>query len=92
MLIRKLYLYIGSELQEEHAYKLYTCFILLIFFFPPGPVRCKEQYQDGPGSPGPKPQWCRQCKVVVLGNGVRKPTKDQQSKAQVGAYHLSLGV
>ncbi|KAI4898222.1 hypothetical protein NFI96_005840, partial [Prochilodus magdalenae] len=47
----------------------------------------REQYQEGPGSPGPKPQWCRQCKVVVLGNGVKKPTKDQQSKAQDS--HLS---
>ncbi|XP_072544552.1 histone-lysine N-methyltransferase 2C isoform X3 [Salminus brasiliensis] len=46
------------------------------------PIGGREQYQDGPGSPGPKPQWCRQCKVVVLGNGVRKPAKDQQSKAQ----------
>ncbi|CDQ63290.1 unnamed protein product [Oncorhynchus mykiss] len=25
---------------------------------------------------GPKPQWCCHCKVVVLGNGVRKSTKD----------------
>ncbi|XP_036452981.1 histone-lysine N-methyltransferase 2C isoform X2 [Colossoma macropomum] len=46
------------------------------------PIGGREQYQEGPGSPGPKPQWCRQCKVVVLGNGVKKPTKDQQSKAQ----------
>ncbi|XP_049337977.1 histone-lysine N-methyltransferase 2C isoform X4 [Astyanax mexicanus] len=46
------------------------------------PLGGREQYQEGPGSPGPKPQWCRQCKVVVLGNGVRKPAKDQQNKAQ----------
>ncbi|XP_066537904.1 histone-lysine N-methyltransferase 2C isoform X2 [Hoplias malabaricus] len=44
--------------------------------------RGRQQYHEGPGSPGPKPQWCRQCKVVVLGNGVKKPTKDQQNKAQ----------
>ncbi|XP_052467050.1 histone-lysine N-methyltransferase 2C isoform X1 [Carassius gibelio] len=33
-------------------------------------------------SPGPKQQWCQHCKVVVLGNGVRKMTKDEQGKAQ----------
>ncbi|KTG34575.1 hypothetical protein cypCar_00021308 [Cyprinus carpio] len=33
-------------------------------------------------SPGPKQQWCQHCKVVVLGNGVRKITKDEQGKAQ----------
>ncbi|XP_016372184.1 histone-lysine N-methyltransferase 2C-like [Sinocyclocheilus rhinocerous] len=33
-------------------------------------------------SPGPKQQWCQHCKVVVLGNGVRKINKDEQGKAQ----------
>ncbi|KAL4624619.1 histone-lysine N-methyltransferase 2C-like [Arapaima gigas] len=38
-------------------------------------------------SPEVKPQWCCHCKVVILGNGVRKPTKDfpslkQDSKAR----------
>ncbi|XP_016320042.1 histone-lysine N-methyltransferase 2C [Sinocyclocheilus anshuiensis] len=33
-------------------------------------------------SPGPKQQWCQHCKVVVLGNGVRKIAKDEQGKAQ----------
>uniref|UniRef100_A0A671RS73 [histone H3]-lysine(4) N-methyltransferase n=1 Tax=Sinocyclocheilus anshuiensis TaxID=1608454 RepID=A0A671RS73_9TELE len=28
----------------------------------------------------PKQQWCQHCKVVVLGNGVRKMTKDEQGK------------
>ncbi|TSL47723.1 Histone-lysine N-methyltransferase 2C [Bagarius yarrelli] len=45
------------------------------------PIRGREQYRDGSSSPGPKPQWCRHCKVVILGNGVRKP-KDHQNKAQ----------
>uniref|UniRef100_A0A8C9RDT7 Histone-lysine N-methyltransferase 2C n=1 Tax=Scleropages formosus TaxID=113540 RepID=A0A8C9RDT7_SCLFO len=34
------------------------------------------------GSPGPKPQWCCHCKVVILGNGVRKPIKDLPSLKQ----------
>ncbi|XP_035392361.1 histone-lysine N-methyltransferase 2C isoform X2 [Electrophorus electricus] len=51
------------------------------------PVRGREQCQQRPSSPGPKPQWCRHCKVVVLGNGVRKPAKDQQSRSQ--EMHLS---
>ncbi|XP_060784206.1 histone-lysine N-methyltransferase 2C isoform X2 [Neoarius graeffei] len=45
------------------------------------PMRVREQYRDCSSSPGPKPQWCRHCKVVILGGGVRKP-KDHQSKAQ----------
>ncbi|XP_076829212.1 histone-lysine N-methyltransferase 2C isoform X14 [Brachyhypopomus gauderio] len=46
------------------------------------PVRGREHCQQQSSSPGPKPQWCRHCKVVVLGNGVRKPVKDQQSRSQ----------
>ncbi|XP_063062990.1 histone-lysine N-methyltransferase 2C isoform X3 [Engraulis encrasicolus] len=30
----------------------------------------------GTGNTGTRPQWCAHCKVVVLGNGVRKVTKD----------------
>uniref|UniRef100_A0AAR2IYS0 [histone H3]-lysine(4) N-methyltransferase n=1 Tax=Pygocentrus nattereri TaxID=42514 RepID=A0AAR2IYS0_PYGNA len=63
------------QLFIENIVFLWWCFL------PSGPIGGREQYQEGPGSPGPKPQWCRQCKVVVLGNGVKKPTKDQQSKA-----------
>ncbi|XP_076146903.1 histone-lysine N-methyltransferase 2C [Alosa pseudoharengus] len=38
----------------------------------------RHDYQMGnsSASPGPKAQWCCHCKVVVLGNGVRKSTKD----------------
>lgn len=49
-----------------------------------GVVGGREQYKKGQGSPGPRQQWCQHCKVVVLGNGVRKITKDEQGKAQVG--------
>lgn len=42
-----------------------------------------QQYKKVQGSPGRKQQWCGHCKVVVLGNGVRKTTKDEQGKAQV---------
>ncbi|XP_046884031.1 histone-lysine N-methyltransferase 2C isoform X4 [Hypomesus transpacificus] len=41
-----------------------------------GPVPAREAHHRPPGSPGPKPQWCCNCKVVVLGNGVRKSIKD----------------
>ncbi|XP_065124300.1 histone-lysine N-methyltransferase 2C isoform X10 [Paramisgurnus dabryanus] len=41
-----------------------------------------QQYKKVQGSPGRKQQWCGHCKVVVLGNGVRKTTKDEQGKAQ----------
>ncbi|KAL2097737.1 hypothetical protein ACEWY4_006944 [Coilia grayii] len=42
----------------------------------------KEQFLKGQASPGPKPQWCRHCKVVVLGSGVRKSPKDAKSAQQ----------
>ncbi|KAM9500181.1 histone-lysine N-methyltransferase 2C isoform 4-T4 [Clarias gariepinus] len=45
------------------------------------PMRGREQFRDSSGSPGAKPQWCRHCKVVILGGGVRNP-KEHQSKAQ----------
>ncbi|XP_077069572.1 histone-lysine N-methyltransferase 2C isoform X1 [Siphateles boraxobius] len=47
-----------------------------------GVVGDREQYKKVQGSPGQRQQWCQQCKVVVLGNGVRKMTKDGQGKAQ----------
>lgn len=48
-----------------------------------GLVGGRERDKKGLESPGPKQQWCQHCKVVVLGNGVRKITKDVQGKAQV---------
>ncbi|KAL0966145.1 hypothetical protein UPYG_G00291500 [Umbra pygmaea] len=43
-----------------------------------GPPPLCGPHQKTPGSPAPgsKPQWCCHCKVVVLGNGVRKSIKD----------------
>lgn len=43
----------------------------------------RPDYQMGGSSPGPKPQWCSHCRVVVLGNGVRKSTKDLPINKQV---------
>ncbi|RXN27847.1 histone-lysine N-methyltransferase 2C-like protein [Labeo rohita] len=45
-------------------------------------VGSRLQGKKGHESPGLKQQWCQHCKVVVLGNGVRKMTKDEQGKAQ----------
>uniref|UniRef100_A0A4W6DHQ7 Histone-lysine N-methyltransferase 2C n=1 Tax=Lates calcarifer TaxID=8187 RepID=A0A4W6DHQ7_LATCA len=42
---------------------------------PSGPQGMMQQ-QHTPASPGGKPQWCCNCKVVVLGNGVQKSVKD----------------
>ncbi|XP_041102786.1 histone-lysine N-methyltransferase 2C-like isoform X5 [Polyodon spathula] len=41
-----------------------------------GSVVVKRDEQFAKGNPGPKPQWCCHCKVVVLGNGVCKSAKD----------------
>ncbi|XP_071184547.1 histone-lysine N-methyltransferase 2C-like isoform X9 [Salvelinus alpinus] len=53
------------------------------FLRPPGPHTHSGISQQPPTSAGPsargdgpKPQWCWNCKVLVLGNGVRKSTKD----------------
>ncbi|XP_047667134.1 histone-lysine N-methyltransferase 2C isoform X10 [Tachysurus fulvidraco] len=46
----------------------------------PGAIR-PEYHMDG-SSPGTKLQWCAQCKVVVLGNGVRRSTKDPCDKQE----------
>nr|XP_029516882.1 histone-lysine N-methyltransferase 2C-like isoform X7 [Oncorhynchus nerka] len=53
------------------------------FLRPPGPPTHPGISQQPPTSAGPsargdgpKPQWCWNCKVLVLGNGVRKSTKD----------------
>ncbi|KAJ8337048.1 hypothetical protein SKAU_G00382680 [Synaphobranchus kaupii] len=48
---------------------------------PPGtlhfpPVSTGPAMVRGDHPTGPRPQWCCHCKVVVLGNGVRKPIKD----------------
>ncbi|XP_030629549.1 histone-lysine N-methyltransferase 2C [Chanos chanos] len=64
--------------------------------FPPshltlGPAGAREQCQKGRGSPGLKPQWCRHCKVVVLGNGVRKTSKDPPSDKGSQEDQLSSG-
>nr|XP_057922363.1 histone-lysine N-methyltransferase 2C isoform X2 [Doryrhamphus excisus] len=45
----------------------------------PGSAIARGPDQRTPGSPGCKPQWCRNCKVVVLGNGVLKSIKDLPS-------------
>ncbi|XP_043922826.1 histone-lysine N-methyltransferase 2C [Protopterus annectens] len=42
----------------------------------------KNNHQSVPGSPIHKPQWCCQCKVVILGSGVRKSIKDLPSFKQ----------
>ncbi|XP_053186101.1 histone-lysine N-methyltransferase 2C isoform X3 [Scomber japonicus] len=42
----------------------------------PGSAVAHGPEQKTPGSPGCKPQWCCNCKVVVLGNGVQKSIKD----------------
>ncbi|XP_063075726.1 histone-lysine N-methyltransferase 2C isoform X2 [Engraulis encrasicolus] len=47
-----------------------------------GAAVSREQFLKGQASPGPKPQWCRHCKVVVLGSGVRKTPKDAKSTQQ----------
>uniref|UniRef100_A0A8C2FJX8 Histone-lysine N-methyltransferase 2C n=1 Tax=Cyprinus carpio TaxID=7962 RepID=A0A8C2FJX8_CYPCA len=36
----------------------------------------RPDYHLGGSSLGSKPQWCSNCRVVVLGNGIRKSTKD----------------
>ncbi|XP_064202618.1 histone-lysine N-methyltransferase 2C-like isoform X6 [Anguilla rostrata] len=54
------------------------------FMRPPGPPGALHFPPVGTGPAmvrgdhptGPRPQWCCHCKVVVLGNGVRKPVKD----------------
>ncbi|XP_057712545.1 histone-lysine N-methyltransferase 2C isoform X1 [Corythoichthys intestinalis] len=43
-------------------------------FHPNSPARGPDQRIAG--SPGCKPHWCCNCKVVVLGNGVQKSIKD----------------
>ncbi|KTG37396.1 hypothetical protein cypCar_00024190 [Cyprinus carpio] len=47
-----------------------------LFHQQPGSVMVRPDYQMGGSSPGPRPQWCSHCRVVVLGNGVRKSIKD----------------
>ncbi|XP_048118756.1 histone-lysine N-methyltransferase 2C isoform X1 [Alosa alosa] len=47
-----------------------------------GATVSREQFLKGQASPGSKPQWCRHCKVVVLGSGVRKSPKDGKPTQQ----------
>ncbi|XP_076827373.1 LOW QUALITY PROTEIN: histone-lysine N-methyltransferase 2C [Brachyhypopomus gauderio] len=49
-----------------------------------GSAVVRPEYQMDGSSPGRKPQWCAHCKVVVLGNGVRKSPKDLHSSKQEG--------
>ncbi|XP_049336810.1 histone-lysine N-methyltransferase 2C isoform X2 [Astyanax mexicanus] len=49
-----------------------------------GPAAVRQEYQMDGSSPGLKPQWCANCKVVVLGNGVRKSSKDLPIQKQEG--------
>ncbi|XP_033960540.1 histone-lysine N-methyltransferase 2C isoform X2 [Pseudochaenichthys georgianus] len=42
----------------------------------PGAALARGPDQRTPGSPGCRPHWCCNCKVVVLGNGVQKSIKD----------------
>lgn len=53
-----------------------------------GSVVVRPDYQMGGSSPGPKPQWCSHCRVVILGNGVRKSTKDLPINKQVFNTHV----
>ncbi|XP_051555188.1 histone-lysine N-methyltransferase 2C-like isoform X3 [Myxocyprinus asiaticus] len=52
----------------------------------------REQYEKWRASLGPKQQCCRHCKVVVLGNGVRKTTKDEQGKALESKFSSDGGL
>ncbi|KAK3572272.1 hypothetical protein QTP86_029686 [Hemibagrus guttatus] len=47
-----------------------------------GPGAIRPEYHMGGSSPGRKLQWCAQCKVVVLGNGVRRSAKDPSDKQE----------
>ncbi|XP_060778549.1 histone-lysine N-methyltransferase 2C isoform X7 [Neoarius graeffei] len=47
-----------------------------------GPGAMRPEYHMDGSSPGRKLQWCAQCKVVVLGNGVRRSSKDPCGKQQ----------
>ncbi|XP_077411796.1 histone-lysine N-methyltransferase 2C isoform X7 [Vanacampus margaritifer] len=69
---------IGMMQQQAHHFR----------FHPnsPGSALARGPDQRIPASPGCKPQWCCNCKVVVLGNGVQKSIKDLPShiKESVG--------
>ncbi|KAL4630959.1 histone-lysine N-methyltransferase 2C [Arapaima gigas] len=51
---------------------------------PPGSALDQGQHQAAKGNTEPKSQWCCHCKVVVLGTGVRKSTKDLPCNKQDG--------
>ncbi|XP_036376198.1 histone-lysine N-methyltransferase 2C [Megalops cyprinoides] len=50
-----------------------------------GAAGVRGDYPLGKANPELRPQWCCHCKVVVLGNGVRKSTKDLPGAAQDSA-------
>ncbi|XP_029971030.1 histone-lysine N-methyltransferase 2C isoform X3 [Salarias fasciatus] len=56
----------GMMQQQQHHFR----------FHPNSPALARGPDHKTPGSPGCKPQWCCNCKVVVLGNGVQKAIKD----------------
>ncbi|XP_077470695.1 histone-lysine N-methyltransferase 2C isoform X2 [Stigmatopora argus] len=59
-------------------------------FHPNSPARGPDHRI--PANPGCKPQWCCNCKVVILGNGVQKSTKDLpvHIKESVGRFKEEL--
>ncbi|XP_046702337.1 histone-lysine N-methyltransferase 2C isoform X2 [Silurus meridionalis] len=46
------------------------------------PCAIRPEYHMDGSSPGRKLQWCAQCKVVVLGSGVRRSAKDPCEKQE----------
>ncbi|XP_037132980.1 histone-lysine N-methyltransferase 2C isoform X4 [Syngnathus acus] len=58
----------------------------------PGSALARGPDQRLPGSPGCKPQWCCNCKVVVLGNGVQKSIKDLPSHIKDSAGRFKDGL
>ncbi|KAF7661140.1 hypothetical protein LDENG_00268400, partial [Lucifuga dentata] len=60
-------------------------------FHPNSPGSALVRGQKTPGSPGSKPQWCCHCKVVVLGNGVKKSIKDLPAHMKDFEGHLKAG-
>ncbi|XP_035386586.1 histone-lysine N-methyltransferase 2C isoform X4 [Electrophorus electricus] len=49
-----------------------------------GSTVVRPDYRMDGSSYGQKPQWCAHCKVVILGNGVRKSAKDLLCSKQEG--------
>ncbi|XP_076001014.1 histone-lysine N-methyltransferase 2C isoform X3 [Genypterus blacodes] len=53
-----------------------------------GSVVVRRPDHKTPGSPGSKAQWCCNCKVVVLGNGVKKSIKDLPAHMKEPGRHF----